>query len=123
MEAVTIALIVARPGPLRNSLQTLLTTLPDIEIVAETREPATLMRMGGTLQPDLVLIEVGDDNSTAVAIKQIKREWYHTKCVVLVDTQQQLETAVAAGADLTLYKGCRATELINQIEALLTLEN
>ncbi|MCA9951457.1 MAG: hypothetical protein KDE48_17530 [Anaerolineales bacterium] len=123
MKHVTIALIVAQPGPLRNSLQTLLTTFPDIEIVAEARTPATLMRLGDTLQPDLVLIEADEKNATAVALQQIKREWLHSKCVVLVDTQRQMATAVAAGADLTLFKGCRATELIDKIEALLVRDN
>ncbi len=119
MKKVSMALIVAQPGSLRNSLQTLLTTLPSIEIIAETRDMSTLLRMGNSFQPDLVLIETNAGNNLFVVVQQIKKAWLNTRCVVLVDSKEQKETAIAAGADLTLFKGCRATDLINQIEGLL----
>ncbi len=121
MKNVTMALIVAQPGHLRNSLQTLLTTLPEIEIIAEMRDMSTLLRMGPSLRPDLVLIEANANNCLTAVVQQIKQEWLNTRCVVLVDSGSQMETAVAAGADLILFKGCRAAELINQIEALLVV--
>ena len=116
----TMALIVARPGPLRHSLQTLITTLPQIEIVAEAKNTSALLRMGVQVQPDLVLIEADlPDNGVQETIKQIRREWTHTRSIVLVETAQQQQAAVAAGADAVLYKGYRANRLIKLIEALL----
>ena len=54
---LTMAFIVVRLGPLRNSLQTLIATMPRIRAVAESRHVAAVLRLGAQLPPDLV---VGD---------------------------------------------------------------
>ena len=117
----TIALIVARPGPLLNSLQALMTTIPQIEMLAETNDPSVLLRMEAAMQPDLVLLDAsfpGDE--IWPALRQIKAEWSQTWSIVLVEDTRQQQQAEAAGADLVLLKGFRAAKLVAAIEGLLS---
>jgi DNA-binding NarL/FixJ family response regulator len=117
---VTIALILTRPGPLQHSLKTLLATLPEIEIVAEARDLSTLQRLGHEMQPDLILIEAGmPGNGLHETLGQIRREWKETRSIVLVETAEQEALATAAGANLVLFKGHRATKLIGLVKGLL----
>ena len=54
---ITLALVVARPGHLWNGLHSLLRTVPQIEIIAETQDPSVLLSMGAEIQPELVLLD------------------------------------------------------------------
>ena len=122
MSHATLALVIAQPGPLRNSLLTLLSTLPEIEIVAEAKNFTSLQHAGEELQPDLILIEAGATlNGLPEALNQFKQRWTHTRTIVLVETREHEETAVAAGADVVLLKGFRATRLIEQIQSLIAV--
>ncbi len=120
---VTLALIVARPGPLRNSFRALMTTMPQIEILAETTDPSTLLRMEGEIQPDVVLLD-GDrpEEQIWAALRQIKEKWAQTRSIVLVEDSQRQQQAQAAGADVALIKGYPAAKLIAAIEGLLSQE-
>jgi DNA-binding NarL/FixJ family response regulator len=119
-EQVTLALIVARPGPLRNSLQSLMTTMPQIEILAEATDPSALLRMGAKIQPDIVLLDADlPEEQVRAALRQIKEEWCHTRSIVLVEDSQQQQEIEAAGADVALVKGYPAAKLIGAIEGLL----
>ena len=120
---VTLALIVARPGPLRNSLQALMTTMPQIEILAETSDPSALLRMGAEIQPHVVLLDASlPEDQVWAALRQIKEEWSRTRSIVLVKDSQQQQKAQAAGADVALLKGYPAAKLIAAIEGLLSRE-
>ena len=120
---VTLALIVARPGPLRNGLQALMTTMPQIEILAETTDPSALRRMGAGMQPDVVLLDTSlPEDQVWAALGQIKAEWSHTRSIVLVEDSQQKQKAQAAGADVVLIQGYPAAKLIAAIEGLLSQE-
>ena len=119
MTHTTIALVIAQPGPLRNSLLTLLSTMPEIEIVAEAKDLSALLRAGEELQPDLILIEADPPLAgLQEALPQFKDRW-GPHLLVLVETTKQKEEAEAAGADMVLLKGFRATQLIKHIEQLL----
>jgi DNA-binding NarL/FixJ family response regulator len=117
---VTLALIVARPGPLRNSLQSLMTTMPQIEILAETSDPSALLRLGARIQPDVVLLDASlPGKEVGAALRQIKEEWSRTRSIVLVEDSQQQQEIEAAGADVALLKGYPAAKLIATIEESL----
>jgi DNA-binding NarL/FixJ family response regulator len=122
MTHATIALVIAQPGPLRNSLLTLLSTMPEIEIVAEVKNFAALQHAGEELQPDLILIEAGATlNGLPEVLHHFKQRWKNTRTIVLVETTKHQETAAAAGADVVLLKGFRATRLIEQIQSLIAV--
>jgi DNA-binding NarL/FixJ family response regulator len=118
---VTLALIVARPGPLRNSLQSLMTTMPQIEIVAEASDSSALLRMGHTLQPDIVLIDASlSQDEVWSALNNIRDGWLQTRTIVLVENSHQQEQAQKAGADVALLQGFPAAMLATIIEELLS---
>ncbi len=119
-EHPTLVHVVVRPGPLRNSLLALMNSLPQVEIVAEGKDMATLLRMGTQMQPDLVLLETDlPGNGVREALGQIKDGWSDTRTIVLVDNQDQHREVQRAGADVVLYKGFRAASLIRIVEDLL----
>jgi DNA-binding NarL/FixJ family response regulator len=118
---VTLAVVVARPGPLRDSLQTLMTTMPEIEILAETTDPSALLRMGADIQPDIVLLDASlPEEQVWGALRQIKQAWSQTRSIVLVEDSRQQLKAQAAGADLVLLQGYPAARLIEAIKGLLS---
>jgi DNA-binding NarL/FixJ family response regulator len=120
---VTLALIVARPGPLRNGLQALMTTMPQIEILAETADPSALLRMGAGNQPDVVLLDASlPEDQVWSALGRIKAEQSQTRSIVLVEDSQQQQKAQAAGADVVLIQGTPAGQLIAAIEGILSQE-
>lgn len=114
-----MALIVAKPGPLRNSLFSLMTTLPEFDLVAESRDMASVQRMGAQIQPDLVVIEPAlPENHLQETIRFIKSEWAASRTVILVEDVSQQQQAEEAGADVVLFKGFRAASLIDIVEDL-----
>lgn len=118
---VTMVLVVAKPDHLWGGLQSLLRTVPQIEIIAETKDPAVLLRMGTEMQPDLVLLDASlFDDDTWPVITKFKGEDSHAKCVVLVEDDQQRGKAQDAGADLVLPMGFPAASLVASIEELLS---
>ena len=116
-EQVTLALIVAQPGPLRDSLQALLTTMPQIEIVAEANEPAALLRMGDRIQPDVVLLDACvPGNDVWAALREIRERWACARTIVLVENSAQQAQAEEAGAEVALFEGFPAARLAALIE-------
>jgi DNA-binding NarL/FixJ family response regulator len=115
-----LALIVAQPSPLRDALRALVTTMPQVEVVAETGSSAALAEMHNKFQLDLVLLDAGvQDEDVWQALAMVKRECPHTKGCVLVEGDEQKRKAEAAGADLVLYKGFPAADLAKILEGLL----
>lgn len=122
-EHAAVALIIAKPGPLRNSLFSLMNTLPQIEIVAECRDMPALLRMGSKIHPDLLIMETDmPGNHVHESLKHLNTEWPATRTVVLVDNAAQQQEAESAGADVVLFKGYRAAGLLGIVENLLSQE-
>ena len=113
-------MIVAKPGHLRNALQSLLRTVPQIEILAESNDLSILRKMNENLHPDLILVDGGliaDDDWSALI--KIKEDRPATKVLVLTENDQQGLSAREAGADFYLLKGFPATELVQLVETSL----
>jgi DNA-binding NarL/FixJ family response regulator len=120
MPQITLALIIAPPGPLRDSLQALVTTLPQIEIVAEADGPAALLRMGDRIQPDVVLLDAdAPDDDIWAALAQIRETWPQSRAIVLAESSEQQRQAEEAGADVALIQGFPAAKLATTLEGLL----
>jgi DNA-binding NarL/FixJ family response regulator len=97
-----------------------MTTMPQIEILAETSDPSALLRMGAGIQPDIVLLDASlPEEQVWAALRQIKQAWSQTRSIVLVEDSRQQLKAQAAGADVALLKGYPAARLIATIEELL----
>ena len=117
MNKITLALVITKPGHLRNGLQSLLRTVPQIEIIAEAHDPSVLLKMSDEIHPELILIDASVfDDINWTAISKLKAEWPKTLMLVLTENDQQGQSAKESGADFTLPKGFPAAELANLIE-------
>ena len=119
-ETLNIAFIVAKPGSLRSSLHALLSTLPQIEVVAEANGLSTLCRIGSRIKPDLVLIEA-DLIRTGLQkeMRSLRNACPQAHCIVLVENEEQQHAAESSGANVVIFKGFRAAQLMKEIEALM----
>lgn len=119
MKGRVLALIVARPGRMRDGLRALLRAMPQIEIVDEADDSPSALRMITKHHPALLLLDSdlpGDEVSTELG--RIKTEEPQIRCIVLADNPQQQQVANAAGADGVLLKGFPAAKLFETIERL-----
>ena len=120
MSHAIIALVIAQPGSLRNSLMTLLSTMPEIEIVAEVKDLSTLKRISHKWQPDLIVLDATSaESGLPAALQQIKKVWGRSQAIILVDSVKQEQIAQAAGFEAVFMKGSRIALLIDIIENLL----
>ena len=120
MNKITLALVITKPGHLRNGLQSLLSTIPQIEIIAESHDPSVLLKMRGEIYPKLLLLDAGIlEDMDWSAISNLKAEWSRTTILILTENEKQNQSAKEAGADFTLPKGFPAAALVDLIENLL----
>ncbi|HAY84220.1 MAG TPA: hypothetical protein DCY42_04640 [Chloroflexi bacterium] len=121
MKKITVALVITKPGHLRNGLQSLLRTVPQIEIIAEAQDTSVLLKMSDELHPELILLDASIfEESSWNAISKFKAEWPQTVILVLTENDQQGLKAKGAGADLFIPKGFPAAKLVDLIENSLS---
>ena len=114
------ALIIAKPGPLRNGLHAFLTAIPRIGTVTAVDDVASALQTDtGNLTAFVLLDSAAYDGGTAEAVRQVRARWPETGCIVLVDDIQQQREAEDTEADGTLIKGSPAAKLYSTIERLL----
>ena len=117
LNKITLALVITKPGHLQNGLQSILRTVPQIEIIGEAHDPSVLLKMRDEIHPDLILLDASVLEETDwTAMSELKAEWSHTTILVLTENGQQEQKAKEAGADYFLPKGFPAAELVNLIE-------
>jgi DNA-binding NarL/FixJ family response regulator len=114
------ALIVARPGRMREGLRALLRTIPGIKIVEQVDRGSAALAMVTQERSTLVLLDSSlPSEEMWTAVKQIKAEWPQTQCIVVADTIRQQGMAQASGADGVLLKGFAAETLFTTIDEVL----
>lgn len=114
------ALIVAKPGPLRDGLHALMMAMPQIGNTYNADDVLSAVNMTAEHCPVLVLMDAGPNGSDArMAVWQIKARCPQAQCVFLANDVQQRQEAEAAGADAALLKGASAEKLVATIVGLL----
>jgi len=113
-----LALIIAEPGPLRDGLQAMLSSIPAVESIKLADSVSTALNMRDDDPPDLVLLDGSSfNNKTPSVIADIAAYWPNTKCMILVDDIPHAREL--AGAGNIVVKGLPAAELFVKIEGLL----
>jgi len=116
-----LALLVVKPGPLREALRTLMTSIPGVKVMGEVDDTSSALKMIGERRPDLVLVDADIPGEEAWrTLKQVKERWPQVRSVVLTDHGCQQQEAKAAHADAVLQKGMPPTLLVQAIETLLS---
>ena len=113
-------LVVAKPGPLRDSLVTLLQSLPQVAGVEQAHTAAAALRMIEARPPTLVLVDSNLPGGEAwTVLTQLTARRPAIRCVVLSETVQHCHQAEAAGASRALLTGIPAPKLSVALEGLL----
>jgi DNA-binding NarL/FixJ family response regulator len=116
----TSALIIARSGELRDSLEALVGTMPQIAVV-DTADQIPENGEGTSHScPELVLL-VGDSFGSEIWLKvrRVKARYPRARCVVLANNVQQQQEAMAAGAHAVLLAGTPPGQLVATIVRFL----
>jgi len=111
------SLLIGQPGPLRDSLGYLLTSIAQIQKVSQADNLPSALCLSNQQNPDLVLL-IADRSSSRVdeALARLRLKWPSARYVVMVDDEHSLHMAQAAGADKTVLTGCQASKLVEVIE-------
>jgi DNA-binding NarL/FixJ family response regulator len=115
-----LILLVGKPGPLRNALQSLIGTMPDLPAPVTADSGLLALRVIRDLRPGLIVL--GSDlpeDEVLELLRQIKEEWPNTACLVFVESSQQRRSALAAGADHALSVGVPAGHIFAAIRQIL----
>lgn len=119
MKSPKSALLIAPPGHLRNSLQLLLTAVPQIGLIHQADDLTTALALGAKPPPVVTLLAFTAPSwQLGPTVKQIKSTWPHTQCLLLVDDESQRQQAQTTAADVVIVKGILATKLLAIIETL-----
>jgi hypothetical protein len=116
------ALIITRQARLGDSLRVLVTSLPGIGSVEVASDVSSKLVEKEDTPPALVLLALNSsytDAETLLSLQQIKSTWPGARTAVLVKDERQYRVVETAGADVILYEGIIAAQLLNQIGELL----
>lgn len=101
----------------RDGLRALLAGRPEVELVGEASDGRETMEMLAKSNPDVVLTDArmrGMDGLEAT--REIKTSRPSVRVVVLTMYPAYRLSAIAAGADAFVLKGCPSDELLSAIE-------
>jgi DNA-binding NarL/FixJ family response regulator len=112
-----ISILITSSSPRRcDSLKAILSAEESLEVVATAPDISSTLDLVMAYHPDLFLLDCALENNTLNALlNQIKTLHSKTCCIVLVNTCHQLEEAKSLGADASLLRGFRPSELLCMI--------
>lgn len=118
----TIRILVADDHPVvRDGLVAILSTQPDLQVVAEAGSgPETLERAAQT-SPDVVLLDLEMPKMDGVAVlRRLREEQPGTRVIIFTafDTDERILAAVQAGAQGYLLKGAPRDEVFNAVRVV-----
>lgn len=99
------AILVSRPGIMRQSLQTSLAMYTWITVVAACGDGLTALSQVIHLRPSLVIIDSNLlDEEVKALLTAIKAAQPTTRCLVLLQSSQREVSTLAAGADAVIQR-------------------
>jgi len=107
---------------LREGLKALLSSQPDLKVVAEAGDGLDAIRCVQNHAPDMILLDLSMPRMTGLdAIKEIKRTSTDTKIIVLTvhSAEEYILATLQAGADGYVLKDAHSTELLTAIRHVL----
>lgn len=114
------ALIIAGPGPLRDGVQALIGTMPQVGGVEVVSDLDSALTRRVDLVPILLLMDANRSNDQVwLSVRRARRMWPGVRTIMLVSSVEQQAEAEAAGADVVLLQGFPAARLVAAIVRLL----
>lgn len=107
-----IVLLVVRPGPLRDGLNALLSSMPEVQLVAQANDASAAIDFCLGRPTELVIMEIKPgDRDLLTKVSDIKVLCPKGEVIALIHDEEDWEPAEAAGVDLIIRFGIRAAEL------------
>ena len=97
------ALIVARPGTLREALSGLLSAMPEIKVVAVTATLESALESAAKSCPAIILLETcGLDAECLARVQALRTTCPHTRIVALVEDFKEVRACEKGAVDAAL---------------------
>lgn len=114
------ALLVLRPGPLRDGLNALLSAMPEIRLVAQAEDADAALKFLAWHCAKLVLIKLdAGDRRLLGPVLEMRALCPYTQVVALIEDERDRQVAEASGTDLVMMVGVPAPILKARVEALV----
>ena len=107
----------------REGLVNLITSAPDIEVIAEAKDGKEATEKAQKLKPDVVLIDIGMPVMNGIeATRIIKKENPKIKVIAVSmhSDRQFVKGVLEAGADGYLLKNCTYRQLIEAVQSVVS---
>lgn len=111
---------------IRQGLRSLLSSEPELQIVAEAENGLDAIRFAEKYKPDLLLLDLAMPKLSGIsALKEIKRQFPKTKILVLTfhTSEEYIREAFESGADGYCLKNDTHAELLSAINNILSGKN
>lgn len=116
-----LTLIVARPGPLRDGIEALLASVPEVEVLGEVHQPSRALSLAAQHSLDLLLLEAGPaGGKNWRVLSRLQGQHPGLRSIVLADDIEQVRQARAAGADAVFLKGFPPHRFVRTVERLVS---
>lgn len=113
-------LIVARPGPLRDSLAALLSALPQVGQILQAGDDTAVLHLIAANRPHLIIVDLDSLAAGPLpALTVLRDQLPGSKCLVLVEDVAQKQSVERLNGDAALVKGAPPAEIILLVERLL----
>lgn len=107
----------------REGLVNLISSAPDIEVVAEAKDGREATEKAKKIKPDVVLIDIGMPEMNGIeATRIIKKDNPQVKVIAVSmhSDRQFVKGALEAGADGYLLKNCTYRQLIDAVQSVIS---
>lgn len=119
-QAAPTAILVARPGALRDAWRALLTALPHIRDIEQVEDAPAALQAVARLRPALVVVDATLlKGETEALLSRVKALSPGTRRLALAGSLEQKQTLVRSAAEAVLLPGAPAFEVADAIEQLL----
>ena len=116
MEQPVRVLIADDRAQARDGLRALLSTAPQVAVIGEAANGHEAVHLVEQLRPDVVLMDAKMPEMDGLeATRLIKGRWPEVRIVMLTMHRAYWASALAAGADVFLIKGCPVEDLLEAI--------
>ncbi len=106
MTPSTLVMIAAKPGIMRNSLQSYLRTIPNLHDITLADDAIAAFQLVCATSPSVMIVDADLSESEMLGlVYQARKEKPQMQIVALVDSMRQRELCLSAGANHALLKG------------------
>ena len=111
-----IVLLVVKPGLLQDGLNALLYAIPEVQLVAQATDANAALDFCQGRPIELIILEVkpGDRDLLAI-VPDMKAHCPQGQVVALIHDEEDWQLVEAAGVDLVMRVGTRASEINERI--------